>query len=209
MKKAILGKKLGMSQIFTAEGIVLPVTIIEAGPCPIIQVKTKEKDGYSAIQVGFGQKKERNVIKPIKGHYKKSQVAPRRHLKEFRTEEGDKFEIGQEIKCDTFSEGDKVDVVGRTKGRGFTGTIQRWNTHRGPMTHGSGYHRGVGAVSACADPGKVFKNKKLPGHYGDEQVTIKNLEVVRVDKSRNLLFIKGGIPGAKNGLVMVKQTLKV
>lgn len=209
MKKAILGKKLGMSQIFTAEGIVIPVTVVEAGPCPIIQIKTKEKDGYSAVQVGFGEKKERNIVKPIKGHYQKSEVTPRRYLREFRTEENDTFELGQEIKCDTFTEGDKVDVIGITKGRGFTGTIQRWNTHRGPMTHGSGYHRGVGSLSANSDPSRVFKNKKMPGHYGNEQVTVKNLEVVRVDKARNLLFIKGGIPGAKNGLVMVKQTLKV
>lgn len=208
MNKAILGKKLGMSQIFTAAGIVIPVTVIEAGPCPIVQIKTTEKDGYSAIQVGFGAKKEQNVVKPIKGHYHASEVAPKRYLREFRTEEGDKFELGQEIKCDTFVEGDKVDVVGTTKGRGFTGTIQRWNTHRGPMAHGSGYHRGVGSLSANSDPSRVFKNKKMPGHYGNEQVTVKNLEVVRIDKARNLLFIKGGIPGAKDSLVTVKQTLK-
>lgn len=209
MKKAILGRKLGMSQIFTAEGIVIPVTIVEAGPCAIVQVKTAEKDGYEAIQVGFGEKKEKNINKPVKGHFSKSQLKPKRYLREFRTEEGDKFEVGQEIKCDTFVVGDKVDVVGTTKGRGFTGTIQRWNTSRGPMAHGSGYHRGVGSLSANSDPSRVFKNKKMPGHYGDEQVTIKNLEIARVDKARNLLFIKGGIPGAKDSLVVVKQTLKV
>ncbi|MFW5780648.1 MAG: 50S ribosomal protein L3 [Bacillota bacterium] len=208
MKKAILGKKLGMSQIFTAEGIVIPVTVVEAGPCPVVQVKTAEKEGYSSIQVGFDQKKEKNVTNPLKGHFKKNKVAPTRYLREFRTEESDKFEVGQQIKCDIFAQGNKVDVTGMTKGRGFTGTIQRWNMHRGPMSHGSGYHRGVGALSACASPARVFKNRKMPGHYGNEQVTIKNLEVAKVDKERNLLFIKGGIPGAKNKLVIIKQSQK-
>ena len=208
MKKAILGKKLGMSQIFAADGAVIPVTVVEAGPCPIIQIKTKDKDGYSAIQIGFGEKKERRVNNPLKGHFKKSGVTPRRYLREFRIEEGDKFEVSQEIKCDIFAVGDKVDVTGISKGRGFTGTIQRWNTHRGPMAHGSGHHRGVGSLSACSSPSRVFKNKKMPGQYGNEQVTIQNLEIVKVDTARNLLFIKGGIPGARNGLVSVKQTVK-
>ena len=208
MKKPILGKKLGMSQIFAADGAVIPVTVVEAGPCPIIQIKTKDKDGYSAIQIGFGEKKERRVNNPLKGHFKKSGVTPRRYLREFRIEEGDKFEVSQEIKCDIFAVGDKVDVTGISKGRGFTGTIQRWNTHRGPMAHGSGYHRGVGSLSACSSPSRVFKNKKMPGQYGNEQVTIQNLEIVKVDTARNLLFIKGGIPGARNGLVSVKQTVK-
>lgn len=208
MKKAILGKKFGMSQIFAADGAVIPVTVVEAGPCPIIQIKTKDKDGYSAIQIGFGEKKERRVNNPLKGHFKKSGVTPRRYLREFRIEEGDKFEVSQEIKCDIFAVGDKVDVTGISKGRGFTGTIQRWNTHRGPMAHGSGYHRGVGSLSACSSPSRVFKNKKMPGQYGNEQVTIQNLEIVKVDTARNLLFIKGGIPGARNGLVSVKQTVK-
>ncbi|HHT83958.1 MAG TPA: 50S ribosomal protein L3 [Clostridiales bacterium] len=208
MKKAILGKKLGMSQIFAADGAVIPVTVVEAGPCPIIQIKTKDKDGYSAIQIGFGEKKERRVNNPLKGHFKKSGVTPRRYLREFRIEEGDKFEVSQEIKCDIFAVGDKVDVTGISKGRGFTGTIQRWNTHRGPMAHGSGYHRGVGSLSGCSSPSRVFKNKKMPGQYGNEQVTIQNLEIVKVDTARNLLFIKGGIPGARNGLVSVKQTVK-
>ena len=162
MKKAILGKKLGMSQIFTAEGIVIPVTIIEAGPCPVVQIKTTEKDGYSAIQIGFGQKKEKNVSKPLKGHFKKGKVAPTRYLREFRTEEGDKFEIGQNILCDIFTKGEKVDVTGMTRGRGFTGTIQRWNMHRGPMSHGSGYHRGVGAMSGCASPAKSLREERCP-----------------------------------------------
>ena len=197
-----------MSQIFAADGAVIPVTVVEAGPCPIIQIKTKDKDGYSAIQIGFGEKKERRVNNPLKGHFKKSGVTPRRYLREFRIEEGDKFEVSQEIKCDIFAVGDKVDVTGISKGRGFTGTIQRWNTHRGPMAHGSGYHRGVGSLSACSSPSRVFKNKKMPGQYGNEQVTIQNLEIVKVDTARNLLFIKGGIPGARNGLVSVKQTVK-
>lgn len=209
MKKAILGRKLGMSQIFTAEGIVIPVTIVEAGPCPIVQVKFPEKDGYSAIQVAFGEKRENIINKPIKGHFKKAEVSPKRFLREFRTKDGEAFEVGQVINCDAFVEGDKVDVTGKTRGRGFTGTVQRWNTSIGPMSHGSGYHRGPGAMSGCASPGRVFKNRKLPGHYGDEQVTVQNLEVVRVDKTRNLLFIKGGVPGANNSLLIVKQTLKV
>ncbi len=208
MKKAILGKKLGMSQIFTPEGVVIPVTLVEAGPCPIVQIKSKEKDGYSAIQIGFGEQKENRINVPTKGHYKKSGVAPRRYLREFRTKEADKFELGQEIKCDTFTEGDKVDVTGKTRGRGFTGTVQRWNTSIGPKSHGSRYHRGPGALSACSTPSRVFKNTRLPGQYGHEQVTIENLEIVRIDKTRNLLFIKGGIPGARNGLLTIRQTQK-
>ena len=207
MKKTILGRKLGMSQIFTPKGEVIPVTVLEAGPCPIVQVKTIEKDGYSAIQVGFGEIKEKNVTKPISGHYGK--ITPKRYLREFRLEENEKFEVGQEIKCDAFVVGDKVDVTGRTKGRGFTGTVQRWNTHIGPKGHGSGYHRGVGSLSSCADPSRVFKNKHMPGHYGNEQVTVKNLEIVKVDSERNLLLVRGGIPGAKNSLITVKKTLKV
>lgn len=207
MKKAILGRKLGMSQIFTPEGEVIPVTVVEAGPCPVVQIKTTEKDGYSAIQIGFGEIKEKNVNKPISGHYGK--IAPKRYLREFRLNEDEKFEIGQEIKCDVFQKGDKVDVTGKTRGRGFTGTVQRWNTHIGPKAHGSGYHRGVGSMSACSDPSRVFKNKRMPGHYGNEQVTVKNLEIAKVDSERNLLLIKGGIPGTKNSLVTVKKTLKV
>lgn len=208
MKKSILGKKLGMSQIFLADGTMIPVTVVEAGPCKVVQVKTKEVDGYAAIQVAFGTKRVKNTTKPIEGHFKKANMPVARYLREFRTEEGDAFAVGTEIKCNVFAVGDKVDVVGMTKGRGFTGTIQRWNTHRGPMAHGSGYHRGVGSLSANSDPSRVFKNKKMPGQYGDEQVTIANLEIVRVDEARNLLFIKGGIPGAKDGLVVVKQSRK-
>lgn len=208
MKKTILGRKLGMSQIFTKEGIMIPVTVVEAGPCTVVQVKTAEKDGYNAIQIGFGEAKQRNASKPEAGHFKKANVPVKKFLREVRTEEGDAFNVGADIKCSVFAEGDKVDVVGMTKGRGFTGTIQRWNTHRGPSAHGSGYHRGVGSLSANSDPSRVFKNKKMPGQYGNEQVTIVNLEIVRIDEARNLLFIKGSIPGAEKGLVVVKQTRK-
>ncbi len=204
MKKAILGKKLGMSQIFTPEGIVIPVTVVEAGPCAVVQVKTKAKEGYDAVQVAFGDIKEKNVTKPQVGHYDKAKATPKRHLREFRFDDCSAYTVGSVIKCDSFVVGDKVNVVGNTKGRGFTGVIQRWNYARGPMAHGSGYHRGVGSLSANSDPSRVFKNKKMPGHYGDEQVTIKNLEVVRVDENRNLLLIKGGIPGAKGTLVTIK-----
>lgn len=204
MKKAILGRKLGMSQVFTPEGIVIPVTVVEAGPCAVVQVKTKAKEGYDAVQVAFGDIKEKNVTMPLMGHYGKAKATPKRHLREFRFDDCSTYTVGSVIKCDSFAVGDKVNVVGNTKGRGFTGVIQRWNYARGPMAHGSGYHRGVGSLSANSDPSRVFKNKKMPGHYGDEQVTIKNLEVVRVDEGRNLLLIKGGIPGAKGSLVTIK-----
>ncbi|NCA67094.1 MAG: 50S ribosomal protein L3 [Clostridia bacterium] len=204
MKKAILGKKLGMSQIFTPEGIMIPVTVIEAGPCAVVQVKTKEKEGYDAVQVAFGDIKEKNVTKPIAGHYAKANAEAKKNLREFRFDDCASYQVGSVIKCDSFAVGDIVDVVGKTKGRGFSGVIQRWNQSTGPMAHGSGYHRGVGSMSANSDPSRVFKNKHLPGHYGNEQVTIKNLEVVRIDTNRNLLLIKGGIPGAKGSLVIIK-----
>lgn len=208
MNKAIVGTKLGMSQVFTDDGLMIPVTVIQAGPCSVVQIKTQDKDGYQAIQVGYKDTKEKRVNKCLKGHYKKAKVTPKHFLREFRLENSQDYKIGQEIKCDLFAEGDVVDVTGTTRGRGFTGTIQRWNMHRGPMTHGSGYHRGVGAVSACAHPGRVFKNKKMPGQYGNEQVTIQNLSVVKVDGDRNLLLIKGAIPGPKRGLVVVRNAVK-
>ncbi|HIU83492.1 MAG TPA: 50S ribosomal protein L3 [Candidatus Faecicola pullistercoris] len=207
MNKAIIGKKLGMSQIFAADGKVIPVTVVEAGPCPVTQIKTKDKDGYEAVQVAFGIVKERNVNKPLQGQFKKAGVAPKRYLKELKLNIAD-YQLGQEIKCTVFSEGDHVDVVGTTKGRGFTGVIQRWNQARGPMAHGSGYHRGVGSMSANSDPSRVFKNKKMPGQYGAEQVTIQNLVVARVDEARNLLLIKGGIPGPRGGMVIIKESIK-
>ena len=208
MNKAIIGKKLGMSQIFAPDGKVIPVTVIEAGPCPVVQKKTVDNDGYDALQVAFGEIKEKNVNKPTAAHFKKAGVAPKRVLKELRLEDCSAYEVGQEIKCDVFAEGDFVDVTGTTRGRGFSGTIQRWNTHRGPMAHGSGYHRGVGSLSSNSDPSRVFKNKKMPGQYGNEQVTIQNLLVAKVDAARNLLLVKGAIPGAKGSIVVVKQTVK-
>jgi len=208
MNKAIVGTKLGMSQIFTEDGQMVPVTVIQAGPCPVVQKKTTEKDGYNAIQVAFSEIKESRLNNCIKGQFKKAKVLARRFLREFRVESVAAYEIGQEIKCDVFAAGDKVDVVGTTRGRGFTGTIQRWNMHRGPMGHGSGYHRGVGSMGANTSPARVLKNKHMPGQYGVERVTIQNLTVVKVDVARNLLMVKGAVPGPKKGLVIVKNAVK-
>ncbi len=208
MNKAILGKKLGMSQIFTADGTMIPVTVVEAGPCCVVQVKTVEKDGYAAVKVGFGAVKEKNVNKPTAGQYKQAGVAPRKYMREFRFADCSSYAVGGEIKCDVFAAGDHVDVVGTSKGRGYTGTIQRWNTHCGPKAHGSGYHRGVGSLSANSSPSRVFKNKKMPGQYGHERVTVQNLEVVKVDAARNIILIAGGIPGPKDSLVIVKESFK-
>lgn len=205
MKKAILGKKLGMSQIFTADGQFVPVTVVEAGPCVVTQIKTAEKEGYAAIQVAFGEAKERNVTQPIAGHFKKAGIEkPLKNIREFRLEDCSKFQVGSVITADVFNVGDKVTVTGKSKGRGFTGVIQRWNQSRGPMAHGSGAHRIVGSMSANSDPSRVFKNKRMPGHYGNEQVTVKNLEIARVDVARNLLLIRGGIPGPKGSLLVIK-----
>ena len=206
MKKAIIGKKLGMSQIFTADGTMIPVTVIEAGPCTVVQKKTVAKEGYDAVQVAFGDVKEKNVTKPIKGHYAKAEAKVAKVLREFRFDDCSAYEVGAVIKCDAFSLGDKVAVTGKTRGRGYTGVIQRWNAQRiGSMTHGTGpIHRSVGSMGANSDPSRVFKNKHMAGQYGNEQVTIKNLEVVRVDADRNLLLIKGGIPGAKGTVVVIK-----
>ena len=209
MNKAIIGVKLGMSQIFAEDGKVIPVTVIEAGPCPVVQKKTVEKDGYNALQISFGAVKERNVIRPVKGHYKKANVAAGRYLKEIKIKDAASFELGSEIKCDIFKAGDKVDVVGKTRGRGFTGTVQRWNTHTGPMAHGSGYHRGVGSMGSNTDPSRVFKNKKMPGQYGNERVTIQNLLVAKVDAERNLILLKGAVPGARGTLVLIRDAVKV
>lgn len=208
MNKAILGKKLGMSQIFTADGTMIPVTVVEAGPCCVVQVKTVDKDGYDAVKVGFGSVKEKNVNKPTAGQFKQAGVAPRKYMREFRFADCSSYAVGGEIKCDVFAAGDHVDVVGTSRGRGYTGTIQRWNTHCGPKAHGSGYHRGVGSLSANSSPSRVFKNKKMPGQYGHERVTVQNLEVVKVDAARNIILIAGGIPGPKDSLVIVKESLK-
>jgi len=212
MKKAILGKKIGMTQIFLTDGRLVPVTVVEAGPCAVTQVKTQKTDGYEAVQVGFGELSEQRakklLNKPELGHFKKAEVAPVRYLKEFRFEDISGYKVGDVIKCDVFQAGDKVDVVGTSKGHGFTGVIQRWNHHTGPMAHGSKYHRGVGSMGANSDPSRVFKNKKMSGQYGGERVTIQNLEVVKVDAERNLVMIKGAIPGANGSLVIVRNAVK-
>ncbi len=209
MKKAILGKKLGMTQIFTPDGLVVPVTVVEAGPCFVVQKKTIEKDGYQSIVVAFGQTKENRLNKPQLGILKKANVEPHKFLREFRFEDISIYEPGSEIKADIFNEGDIVDVSGVTRGRGFTGTIQRWNAHRLKMTHGVGpVHREVGSMGANSTPSRVFKNKKMPGHYGAENVTIQNLEVVKVDSDRNILLIKGCLPGPKGSMVTIKEAVK-
>ena len=208
MKKAILAKKIGMIQMFREDGTMIPVTVLQAGPCPVTQVKTVEHDGYSAVQVGFSPIREKLTTKPMLGHFKKAGVAPCRYVREFRLDDAESFAVGTEIKVDTFAAGDKVDVTGTSKGHGFQGVIKRWNQSRGRMTHGSRYHRRVGSMGACSYPGEVFKHKNLPGHMGCETVTTQNLEVVRVDAERNLLLVKGAVPGAKNGLVSVKNTVK-
>ena len=208
MKKAILAKKLGMTQVFAPDGTLIPVTVLEAGPCLVVQKKTAEKDGYAALQVGFDDIKTKQVTKPVKGHYDANvngQV-PRRYLKEFRLEDCDQFEVGAEIKADVFAPGDLVDVSGTSKGKGFQGAIKRHGQHRGPMTHGSKYHRGLGSLGTMK--GKVHKGKKMPGQMGAEKVSIQNLEVVRADAEKNLLLIKGAVPGVKGALVMVKNTVK-
>ena len=209
MEKAIIGKKLGMTQVFTDDGRVQPVTVIEAGPCYVTQIKTVEKDGYSSVQVAFGEIKAKNVNKCQTGAFKKAGVEPKRIMKEFKYNDVSKFALGQEIKADMFAEGDVVDVTGTSKGHGFTGVIKRWNHHRLKMTHGTGpVHREVGSMGANSTPSRVFKNKKMPGHYGHENVTIQNLTVVRVDAERNLLFVKGAIPGPNNSVVAVKASVK-
>ncbi len=212
MNKAILGKKIGMTQIFLADGHLVPVTVVEAGPCYVTQVKTVKSDGYEAVQVGFGELSEQRakklLNKPELGHFKKAEVAPARYLREFRFEDISGYKVGDAIKCDVFQEGDKVDAIGTSKGHGFTGVIQRWNLHMGPKSHGSKYHRGVGSMGANSDPSRVFKNKKMSGQYGGERVTVQNLEVVKVDAERNLIMIKGAIPGANGTLVTVRNAVK-
>lgn len=208
MKKAILGKKLGMTQIFTADGLIVPVTVVEAGPCPVVQKKTVDHDGYSAIQVGFGSLREKLANKPRLGSFKKAGVEPMRHLRELKLDDSDGYEVGQTIKADMFEQGDFIDISGVSKGKGFQGAIKRWNQSRGRMSHGSHYHRRVGSMSGCSSPSRVFKSKRLPGHMGSENVTIQNLEVVRVDAERNLLLIKGAVPGAKGTLVFVRDSIK-
>ena len=205
--KGILGKKLGMTQIFTEEGIVVPVTVVEAGPNVVTQVKTVEKDGYNAIQVGFEDAKEKSLNKPQKGHLAAANVL-KKHLKEFRVDAVEEFTVGQEIKADLFAAGEKIDVTGTSKGKGFQGPIKRHGQSRGPESHGSRYHRRPGSMGACSFPGRVFKNKKLAGHMGSVKVTVQNLEVVRVDADKNLILVKGAIPGAKGSVVTLKEAVK-
>ena len=209
MEKAIIGRKVGMTQVFTDDGRVEPVTVIEAGPCYVTQIKSVEKDGYNSVQVAFGDIKEKNVNKSQVGAFKKAGVEVKRVLKEFRYNDTSKFALGQEIKADMFSEGDIVDVSGITKGHGFTGVIKRWNQHRLKMTHGVGpVHREVGSMGANSTPSRVLKGKKMPGHYGHEAVTVQNLKVVRVDAERNLILVKGAIPGPKQAIVTIKSAAK-
>ena len=212
MKNPILGKKIGMTQIFVDDGRLVPVTVVEAGPCTVTQVKTVATDGYEAVQVGFGELSEQRakklLNKPEQGHFAKAGVAPARHLREFRFEDISGYSVGDAIKCDVFAEGDKIDVIGTSKGHGYTGVIQRWNQHTGPMAHGSKYHRGVGSLSANSDPSRVFPGKHMAGQYGCEKVTVQNLEVIRVDAERNLLLIKGALPGANGCLLAIRDSVK-
>jgi large subunit ribosomal protein L3 len=205
--KGILGKKLGMTQYFTPAGEAVPVTVIEAGPCVVVQTKTKATDGYEAIQVGFGTKPERLVTKPLRGHFARAGVGFMRYLREFRVDDAGIYSVGQEIKVDVFAPGEKVDVTGVSKGRGFAGGIKRHGFHRGPMGHGSKYHRRPGSLAAKG-PARVFKGRRLPGHYGNERVTVQNLEVVKVDPERNILMVKGAVPGPRGGLLMIKEAVK-
>ena len=208
MNKAIMGTKLGMSQVFNADGTVIPVTVVLAGPCPVVQVKNAEKDGYNAIQIGYGAIKEKNVTKPVAGHFKKANVGPVRKLRELRLADCSAYNVGDQIKCDVFTAGEKVDVTGTSKGKGFAGAVKRWNHHIGPKAHGSGYHRGVGSMGACSTPSRVFKNKKMSGHLGNERVTVQNLTVVKVDTERNLILLKGAVPGPKGGFVVIRDSVK-
>jgi len=208
MKKGIIGKKIGMTQIFDEIGNVIPVTIIEAGPCVVAQKKTAETDGYEAVQLGFIDAKEKHVNKPMAGHFAKAGVSAKKHLKEFRLDDCSAINVGDVITADTFAAGDKVDVTGITKGRGYTGCVKRWNHHILRMTHGTGpIHRQPGSMGVI-DPARIFKNKKMPGQYGNEQVTVLNLKVVKIDSEKNLIAVKGAIPGAKDGIVFIRDSVK-
>ena len=209
MNKAIIGKKLGMTQVFSADGKVIPVTVVEAGPCPVVQIKTIEKDGYEAVKVGFGDVKEGSLNKPAQGQFKKAGVAPKKILKEFRFDDVKSYEVGAVLTVTQFAEGDKVDVAGTTKGHGFSGVIKRWNQQRLKMTHGVGpVHREVGSMGSISSPSRVFKNKHMPGQYGHERVTVQNLEIVKVDEARNALLIKGAIPGPTCGILVISDSVK-
>jgi large subunit ribosomal protein L3 len=224
MKKAILATKIGMTQIFNEEGVLVPVTVLQAGPCVVTQVKTVENDGYSAVQVGFVDKKDKIInkdasgkkeivhahgtTKAMQGHFKKAGVTSKRYVREFKFENASEYALAQEIKADIFAEGDKIDATAISKGKGFQGAIKRLGQHRGPMAHGSKFHRHQGSNGACSSPSRVFKGKGMPGHMGHKQTTVKNLEVVRVDVEKNLLLVKGAVPGPKKALVTIKETTK-
>lgn len=208
MKKAIMAKKVGMTQVFTDNGVFVPVTVLEAGPCVVVQKKTVENDGYAAIQVGYTEIREKLVNKPEKGHFDKAGVTAKRYLKEFRLEDAENYEVGAEIKADIFAAGDKVDVSGITKGKGFQSTIKRYNAQRGPMGHGSKSHRVVGSMSSGTTPGRVKKGKKMPGHMGHVNVTIQNLEIVRADAEKNIILVKGAVPGPKGSILVIKDSVK-
>ena len=225
MKKAILATKVGMTQIFNEDGVLTPVTVLQAGPCVVTQVKTVENDGYSAIQVGFGEKKERIVNKDVAGkkvivnphgagkaavgHFKKAGTTPKKFVREFRLENAEEFEIGSEIKADIFAEGDKIDATAKSKGKGYAGGIKRYGMRSGPAAHGSKYHNHAGSNGSATTPGRVFKGKKMPGHMGAVRVTVQNLEIVKIDTDNNVILVKGSVPGPKKSLVMLKETVKV
>lgn len=209
MQKGIIGKKLGMTQIFDANGKVVPVTVIEAGPCTVVQKKTVESDGYQAVQLGFGEVSAKKVSKPVKGHFDKADVAPKKTLREFRLEDISGMKVGDILKADVFAEGEHIDVVGTSKGKGYAGTIKRWNGHRLRESHGTGpVSRHAGSMGACSSPSRVYKGKKLPGHLGAERVTIQNLTVVKVDAENNLIAVKGAVPGPKGSVVCIQDSVK-
>lgn len=208
MKKTLIGKKVGMTQIFDEEGKVIPVTVIEATPCTVTQIKTVEQDGYTAVQLGFGDVKESKLNKPELGHLTKNKLAPKKYLREFRLDSIEGMNVGDELKADVFAAGDKVDIQGTSKGKGFQGVIKRHGQSRGPMGHGSMYHRRPGSMGPTSTPGRVFPGKKLPGHMGDVTVTIQNLEVVRVDLDKNVILVKGSVPGAKGSILKIKSSVK-
>ena len=208
MKKGIIGRKVGMTQIFDEKGNVIPVTVIEAGPCTVAQVKTVETDGYDAVQLGFGEVKDKHINKPENGHFAKAGLEAKKHLREFRLESVEGVKVGDKVKADVFEAGEKVDVQGISKGKGFQGVIKRHGQHRGPMGHGSMYHRRPGSMGSTSTPGRVFKGKKLPGHMGRVTITIQNLDVVRVDMDKNVILLKGSVPGAKGSILKIKSAVK-
>lgn len=209
MKKGIIGKKLGMTQIFDENGFVIPVTVIEAGPCPVTQKKTVETDGYDAVQLSFEDIREKLVTKPAAGHFKKAGVSPKRHLKEFRLEDSASMNVGDVVAVDTFAAGDKVDITGTSKGHGYSGAIKRWGFHTLKATHGTGpVHRQPGSMGANSTPSRIYKNKKMAGQYGNEQVTILNLEVIKVDADKNIIAVKGAVPGSRGNIVFIRDTVK-